>query len=134
MYNYKLLCTFCFENRIDPVLDNILDSFDSVNKIFIFKNKDNQKEYYITFNIDLNRDKVFKNFITVHRRKETNTLFSVNALNTIIKHLNNGVLDTSYQLDWTMYEDMLLLSNNKATGDMDDITRVKLELDEIVKV
>jgi len=39
-----------------------------------------------------------KNTISLHRKKITNTLYTINALNELIKTINNGVLDTKYQV------------------------------------
>jgi hypothetical protein len=52
------------------------------------------------------------NTISVHRKKETNTLYTVNALNEIIQRLNNGVLDKTYQLEWYNYQNSLLLTDD----------------------
>ena len=40
------------------------------------------------------------NTILLHRKKETNTLYTINAVNHIIKDANNGILDKSYRLQW----------------------------------
>jgi hypothetical protein len=50
----------------------------------------------------------------VHRKKETNTLYTVNALNEIIQRINNGVLDKTYQLEWHNYRNSLLLTDENA--------------------
>ena len=99
-----------------------------MKKIFVFVNRDNPKECYLTFNVDLTLNDRFSRYIIIHRKKETNTLYSVNALNLIIKNLNNGILDTSFQLNWNLYQNMLLLSKGP------EINRIPLELDEVVKL
>ena len=48
----------------------------------------------------------------VHRKKHTNTLYTINAMNIIIKMNNNGILDKSYQLNWELYKNTILLSND----------------------
>ena len=50
------------------------------------------------------------NTILVHRKKQTNTLYTINALNEVIKYLNRGVLDTSYKIPWENYRNCLLLT------------------------
>jgi hypothetical protein len=45
----------------------------------------------------------------VHRKKETNTIYTINALNELIINLNNGVLDKKYPIEWGRYKDMMIL-------------------------
>jgi len=45
----------------------------------------------------------------VHRKKETNTIYTINALNELIMNLNNGVLDKKYPIEWDRYKDTILL-------------------------
>lgn len=47
--------------------------------------------------------------IMVHRKKETNTIYTINALNELIMNINNGVLDKHYPIDWGRYENSILL-------------------------
>jgi hypothetical protein len=51
------------------------------------------------------------NTILLHRKKESNTLYTINALNTLIKTLNNGVLDKAYIVDWNQYKNCILLTD-----------------------
>jgi hypothetical protein len=50
------------------------------------------------------------NTILVHRKKETNTLYTINALNTLIKALNGGVVDPKFKVDWQHYKNCILLT------------------------
>jgi hypothetical protein len=52
-----------------------------------------------------------KDTISINRKKETNTFYSINALNSLIRLLNNGILDKSYMVDWHQYKDILLLAD-----------------------
>jgi len=45
----------------------------------------------------------------VHRKKETNTIYTINALNELIMNLNNGVLDKQYPIEWENYRNTMLL-------------------------
>jgi len=49
--------------------------------------------------------------ISLHRKKMTNTLYTINALNDLIRELNGGRLDKSYQINWEDYQNCLLLTN-----------------------
>ena len=49
--------------------------------------------------------------ITINRKKDTETLYSINALNALIREENNGVLDKTYKVDWNKYTNKLLLTD-----------------------
>jgi hypothetical protein len=45
----------------------------------------------------------------VHRKKETNTIYTINALNELIMNLNNGILDKRLPIEWDRYKDTMLI-------------------------
>jgi len=109
--NNKLYCTFLQDEGVDEVVDRILEEHDILfNKIFVLVSLDDHKTM-LTYNID---GPIYNlqlpNTILVHRKKQTNTLYTINALNEVIKYLNEGVLDTTYQVDWTRFRNSLLLT------------------------
>jgi hypothetical protein len=109
--NNKLYCTFVQDNEVEEVVDRILDEYDILfDKIFVLVSVDGSKTM-LTYNID---GPVYNlqlpNTILVHRKKQTNTLYTINALNEVIKYLNDGELDTSFQVDWTRFRNSLLLT------------------------
>jgi len=55
--------------------------------------------------------KRLKDTISINRKKETNTFYSINALNGLIRYLNNGVLDKSYRIDWSSFANCILLAD-----------------------
>ena len=81
-----------------------------INKIFVLYIKSNN-EYVCTYNIDQgNISDLPDNTILVHRKKDTNTLYTINALNTLIKALNGGILDPKFRVDWQHYRNCILLT------------------------
>ena len=109
--NNKLYCTFLQDEGVDEVVDRILEEHDILfNKIFVLASLDDDK-VMLTYNID---GPVYnlqlENTILVHRKKQTNTLYTINALNEVIKYLNEGILDTTYQVDWSKFRNSLLLT------------------------
>ena len=109
--NNKLYCTFLQDEGVDKVVDRILEEHDILfNKIFVLMSLDDDK-IMLTYNID---GPVYnlqlENTILVHRKKQTNTLYTINALNEVIRYLNGGVLDTTYQVDWSRFRNSLLLT------------------------
>jgi hypothetical protein len=69
-------------------------------------------EYIITYNIDTENSisEIPENTILLHRKKESNTLYTINALNTLIKELNNGMLDNQFKVNWNDYQNSILLT------------------------
>ena len=111
--NNKLFCTFTDLEGLDVLIENITTKYDIIyNKLFVLEiiGKD---EYVVTYNIDqTNLNSIPDNTILVHRKKESNTLYTINALNELIKKLNGGVVDTRYRIDWQHYRNCILLTKH----------------------
>ncbi len=109
--NNKLFCTFVNEEFIDEQIRNISSSYDIMyNKMFVLFIK-STGEYVITYNVEQgNVNGIPDNTILVHRKKDTNTLYTINALNTLIKSLNGGVVDPKFRVDWQHYRNCILLT------------------------
>lgn len=108
----KLFCTFSTKDRLDEVLDIIKREYVIMyDKIFVLESEDSD-EYLCTYNIEVQdtTTKVLPNTILLHRKKESNTLYTINSLNLLIKSLNEGVLDTSFRVDWQNYKNTVLLT------------------------
>ena len=127
--NNKLYCTFLQDEGVNEVVERILEEHDILfNKIFVLVALDDNKTM-LTYNID---GPVYNlqlpNTILVHRKKQTNTLYTINALNEVIRYLNGGVLDTTYQVDWTRFRNSLLLTRPGG------FKKVKTRLKTIIEV
>lgn len=109
--NNRLLTTFTNEEGLDSIVKDIINKYTILyNKIFILEITSNS-EFAITYNIDHgNVTNIPENTILMHRKKHFNTLYTINALNIIIKELNGGFLDKSYQLNWKNYKNSILLT------------------------
>lgn len=126
--NYQLLCTFSLYNQTVNTISNIVNKYDIINnKIYIYESTRDRDNLYCTYNIVPSREhKTFlDNTILIHTKRKTNTFYTINALNILIREINNGVLDTSFEVNWENYEDMLILYNNN------ELRKIKLELREI---
>ena len=126
----QLLCTFTTQFNLEQSIRDITKHFKIVfDKIYVLQNEEKPKELICTYNIDQDDDIDFnlvKNTISLHRKKITNTLYTINALNELIKLINNGVLDTSYQIEWDMYKNMILISNK------DGLSRIPTRILKII--
>ena len=111
--NNKLFCTFQDLEGLDTLIEDIKAKYSIIyNKLFVLEivGKD---EYVITYNVEqANVGSIPENTILVHRKKESNTLYTINALNELIKKLNGGVVDTSYKVDWQHYRNCVLLTQH----------------------
>ena len=127
--NNKLYCTFLQEETVEEVVDQILEEHDILfNKIFVLISPEGDKTM-LTYNIDgPTHNLQLPNTILVHRKKQTNTLYTINALNEVIRYLNDGKLDTSYQVDWTKFRNSLLLTRPGG------FKKVKTRLKRIIEI
>lgn len=125
----KLFCTFSTQEGLNDVLSDIQERYRIIyNKIFVLYSK-SQDEYICTYNVDFGNVSTFlENTILVHRKKETNTLYTINALNTLIKELNGGKLDTSYRVNWADYRNCILLTKGP------ELKRVNTKLYQIIEL
>ena len=119
----QLLCTFAHRKDLDLIIDYISKSYTiSEKRMFVFANAEKSSELYVTYNVEPDDYKKTPNTIMIHRKKETNTLYTVNALNAIIRKSNNGVLDKKFVINWQIYDNSLMLT------DGDDIKHIHLDL------
>ena len=113
--NRQLLCTFSNAKDFKEVIEDIKKFYNIHNKMFVFSNTKNPKDIYITYNI-INEDgkdfPKFKNTISIHRKKQTNTLYTLNAMNQVIKDENNGEFDKSFEVNWKLYESSLIITGD----------------------
>jgi hypothetical protein len=125
----KLFCTFSTEDNLPATLINIQNKYKILySKIFVLY-ANSQDEYMCTYNVDFGNIGTFlDNTILVHRKKETNTLYTINALNTLIKSLNNGRLDSSFKVNWLDYRNSILLTKGP------ELKRVSTKLHKIIEL
>ena len=112
--NNKLICTFVPLNEVDSFVKEISSEYTILyNKIFVLHIKSND-EYVCTYNVDQpNINNIPDNTILVHRKKEYNVLYTINALNELIKSLNDGIVDTNYKINWQHYRNTILLTQQQ---------------------
>jgi hypothetical protein len=125
--NNKLFCTFTNLENLDSLLEEITNKYTIIyNKMFVLEivGKD---EYVVTYNVDQgNVQTIPDNTILVHRKKESNTLYTINALNELIKKLNGGVVDTKFQIDWQHYRNCVLLTQHN------DLNQLNTKISRII--
>jgi len=109
--NNRLLCSFSSLEGLDILIENIKSSYTIMyNKMFVLYVKSTD-EYVITYNIEQgNVNNMPSNTILVHRKKEHNVLYTINALNELIKKLNGGVVNPAFPIEWQHYRNSILLT------------------------
>ena len=111
--NNKLFCTFTALENLETLISDLTRAYTIMyNKMFVLYVKSTD-EYVVTYNVEQgNVEGIPMNTILVHRKKETNTLYTINALNDLIKKLNGGVVDSTYRVNWQHYKNCILLTNH----------------------
>lgn len=126
----KLFCTFSPKDKLEEVLDTIKSEYVIMyGKIFVLESEDSD-EFLCTYNIEVQstNTRVLPNTILLHRKKETNTLYTINSLNLLIKSLNEGVLDTSFRIEWQNYRNTVLLTQGE------DLRKLSTKIYKIVNI
>jgi hypothetical protein len=99
-------------------------------KIFVLEDVE-QGKLMMTYNVDTansSYDGIIDDTILVHRKKQTNTLYTINALNELIMDLNGGVLDKRFPINWNDYKNCILLIQSEG------FNRVNTKIKEIIRV
>jgi hypothetical protein len=126
----KLFCTFTSQEDLEETLNTIQNHYSILyGKIFILE-ADDRDELLCTYNIDPNNSntKIIPNTILLHRKKETNTLYTINALNLLIKELNEGVVDPRFKIEWTDYKNTVLLTQGS------DLKKLQTKINKIISI
>jgi hypothetical protein len=109
----QLICLFTTEPDLDYTSSMIQKTYNIVyNRIFVLSIEDSE-ELICSFNIEKgNVRKQLPGAMLVHRKRDTNTMYTINSLNALVKSENNGILDSNYTVDWTKYRNSLLVTSN----------------------
>jgi hypothetical protein len=124
----KLFCTFTSPAALEETVTEINRRYSILfSKIFVLESPQSD-ELICTYNIDTGNmaRQPMANTILLHRKKESNSLYTINALNILIRSLNNGVLDTRYVIPWQEYKNCILLTNGN------DLRRLDTAIHKIV--
>ena len=128
----QLLCSFATKDNLDETVKKIVDAYEIVfNKVYVLQNENNVNELICTYNVDtkngIDYNKV-AGTISLHRKKYSNTLYTINALNECIKNLNNGVMDEKFMIPWENFKNMLLITNS------DGLNKINTRIYKIIEI
>ena len=113
--NTQLLCLFTTKGELDKSVEFVLNQYILTNpNVFVLENKINEGELYITFNVEKGSSAIDSEWktILVHRKKQSNTIYTINALNEVVKSKTGGVLDNSYMIDWDEFKNCIITTSS----------------------
>ena len=125
----QLLCTFTKKPTLNESIDIIISCNDILYvKIYTFEDVETPNNLMCTYNVEYDENFMegIPNTISLHRKKQTNTLYTINALNDVIRELNDGVLDKTFIIPWENYKNSVLLYNE------DGLVIIKTKLYKII--
>jgi len=110
----QLLCTFTYVDRLPISIEDIYKAYEQehVSNMKCYHYAHLPNNVICIYNTTISERRL-KDTISINRKKESNTYYSINALNSLIRILNNGVLDKSYLINWLDYGDSILLSEGE---------------------
>jgi len=128
----QLLATFTTKDNLDETTSKIENAYSIVfNKIYVLQNEDNTNELICTYNVDtqdgVDYNKV-KGTISLHRKKHSNTLYTINALNEVVANLNNGIIDSKFIVPWENFKNTLLITNTEG------LNKISTRIYKIIKI
>jgi hypothetical protein len=128
----QLLATFTTKTDLDKTIEKITDAYTiAFSKIYVLQNENNVNELICTYNVDLSKGADYndvKGTISLHRKKHSNTLYTINALNEVIADLNNGLVDSKFIVPWENFKNTLMVTNS------DGLNKISTRIYKIIKI
>jgi hypothetical protein len=115
MNETQLLCTFIPADQLEESIKNIQNSYTlAFNNIYVLENTEDNTQLILTYNVVLGSLKSQyappASTISVHRKKQTNTIYTINALNALIASKNGGKMDRTYKVNWDELKNSILVT------------------------
>jgi hypothetical protein len=130
----QLLATFTTKENLDDTVKIISSSYSIVfRKIYVLQNENNTNELICTYNVDTKNGvdyNAVKGTISLHRKKHSNTLYTINALNEVVANLNNGVVDSKFMVPWENFKNTLLVTNSEGLNKINTRIFKIIEIDQ----
>ena len=128
----QLLATFTSKIYLDGIVDKIKATYPIVfEKIYVLQDENKPKELICTYNVDMSNAvdyNAIENTISLHRKKHTNTLYTINALNEVVMNMNNGIKDPNTIVPWENYKNSILVTN------ADGLNKINTRIFKIIKI
>tara|TARA_R100001443_G_C3273937_1_gene158693 strand:- start:215 stop:613 length:399 start_codon:yes stop_codon:yes gene_type:complete len=128
----QLLASFTTKKDLEDTVKSVTESYTIVfSKVYVLQNEDNVNELICTYNVDTTESvdyNAVKNTISLHRKKHSNTLYTINALNEVIANLNNGIIDSNFIVPWENFKNTLMVTNS------DGLNKISTRIYKIISV
>ena len=128
----QLLATFTTKTDLDKTIEKIKGAYTiAFSKIYVLQNENNINELICTYNVDLEKGADYndvKGTISLHRKKHSNTLYTINALNEVVANLNNGLVDSKFIVPWENFKNTLMVTNS------DGLNKIPTRIYKIIKI
>ena len=128
----QLLATFTTKTDLDTTVEKIKGAYTiAFGKVYVLQNENNVNELICTYNVDLSKGADYndvKGTISLHRKKHSNTLYTINALNEVIANLNNGLIDSKFIVPWENFKNTLMVTNS------DGLNKISTRIYKIIKI
>lgn len=102
------------DEKVQEEVEFIVNNIEITNSlIFLLQDKDDPEKKIITYNALVVPGQPFNPRLftmRMHRKKQTNTLYTINALNKAVAKQHDGATGKHLKLDWTQYENSILLT------------------------
>ena len=111
----QLLCTFSALSQYESDIENLSRTYKIDGDIYVLQNEIYPNEVYLTYNV--RKDSASPRYpktISVHRKKDFNVIYSINALNIMAGEDFTGSLDHRYEIDWNGYKNSLVIATGKS--------------------
>ena len=128
----QLLASFTTKEDLDKTIQKIQNAYTiAFGKIYVLQNENNVNELICTYNVDLSAGADYndvKGTISLHRKKHSNTLYTINALNEVIAEMNNGLIDSKFVVPWENFKNTLMVTNS------DGLNKINTRIYKIIKI
>jgi len=128
----QLLASFTTKEELDTTIQKIKDAYTiAFSKIYVLQNEKSINELICTYNVDLEKGVDYndvKGTISLHRKKHSNTLYTINALNEVIASLNNGLVDSKFIVPWENFKNTLMVTNSSG------LNKISTRIYKIIKI
>lgn len=129
--NTQLLCTFTTEDDLQKTIEHIQRSYEiAFNSIYVLENLDEKGVLCCTYNIVADapiHEPVPPSTISLHRKKQTNTLYTINALNKLVEE-QHGKIDPTFQVEWEQIRNTILVTQ------YGQLKKIPTKIQEIVRL
>lgn len=121
----KLLCTFTNKEQILNVIKEINNYNIILNSIEVFL-ETKSRDYILLYEVE-KINQIPKRTLPVHKKSNTNTIYTINALNILVRNINNGIINRDVEIPWYNYSNKLLLTRDN------NLVIKEIKFDQIIR-